>query len=100
MNSLINQGYGKNYPGNRNLFKFLMSDNNKDINDSYKMLKVIGIGAFGVVFTAINKKTKKRVAIKKVIKLLVYLSNLLNRFGKYSKTIFHMPRKSSEKSSY
>ena len=47
-----------------------------------------------------NKKTKKRVAIKKVIKLLVYLSNLLNRFGKYSKMIFLMPRKSSVKSSY
>lgn len=43
-----------------------MNDNDSDLNDKYKMLKVIGIGAFGVVFTAVNKKTRKRVAIKKV----------------------------------
>ena len=57
----------KNYRGGgKDLIKFLMNDNNKDIIEKFKILKVIGIGAFGVVFTAINKKTKKRVAIKKV----------------------------------
>ena len=71
MNSLWSQGYGKNFSGNstiRNLNRFLMNDNNQDIKGKYHIRRVIGIGAFGVVFTAINKKTKKKVAIKKVPK--------------------------------
>lgn len=43
-----------------------MNDNAKDLNENFDIKRVIGIGAFGVVFTAINKKTRKRVAIKKV----------------------------------
>ena len=68
-----------------------MKDNDKDLNSKYRMLKVIGIGDFGVVFTAVNKKTNKIVAIKKVInKFLIYT---LFRLEKSLKMIFHMPKK-------
>ena len=56
-----------------------MKDNTEELTGKYKMLKVIGIGAFGVVFTAINKKTKKMVAIKKVINWYFDLNFLLDQ---------------------
>ena len=55
-----------------NKMEFLMNDNKDDLKGKYKIQKIIGIGAFGVVFSAIDIKTNKKVAIKKVILLDTY----------------------------
>ena len=36
------------------------------IDDKYEVIKQIGSGAYGVVASAINRQTNKKVAIKKV----------------------------------
>lgn len=36
------------------------------VDEKYEIIKQIGSGAYGVVASAINKETKKKVAIKKV----------------------------------
>ena len=36
------------------------------IDDKYEIIKQIGSGAYGVVASAINRQTNKKVAIKKV----------------------------------
>jgi serine/threonine protein kinase len=90
MNSLRNQGFG-HHPGKRNLIKFLMKDNNEDIDAKYKIHNYIGMGAFGVVFSATDKKTKKRVAIKKV-NFWHQIYNYL-RLDKSFETIFPIQRR-------
>lgn len=36
------------------------------IDDKYEIIKQVGSGAYGVVASALNKQTNKKVAIKKV----------------------------------
>jgi mitogen-activated protein kinase 1/3 len=36
------------------------------IDDKYEIVKQVGSGAYGVVASALNKQTNKKVAIKKV----------------------------------
>lgn len=38
----------------------------KQVDDIYEPIKAIGRGAYGVVCSALNKKTGEKVAIKKV----------------------------------
>jgi mitogen-activated protein kinase 1/3 len=37
------------------------------IDDKYEIIKQVGSGAYGVVASALNKQTNKKVAIKKVL---------------------------------
>lgn len=37
------------------------------IDERYEVIKQVGSGAYGVVASALNKQTNKKVAIKKVI---------------------------------
>lgn len=36
------------------------------VDDKYEVIKQVGTGAYGVVASALNKQTNKKVAIKKV----------------------------------
>lgn len=37
------------------------------VDDKYELIKQVGSGAYGVVASALNRQTNKKVAIKKVI---------------------------------
>jgi Protein kinase domain. len=37
------------------------------VDEKYEFIKLIGVGAYGVVCSALNKKTGQKVAIKKVL---------------------------------
>lgn len=47
------------------------------IDDKYEIIKQVGSGAYGVVASAVNKQTNKKVAIKKVTFILFRSSMLL-----------------------
>lgn len=38
------------------------------IDDKYQIIKQVGSGAYGVVASALNRETNKKVAIKKVMR--------------------------------
>ena len=45
---------------------FVVSGTRFDVDEHYKLIKPIGHGAYGVVVSANNTKTKEKVAIKKI----------------------------------
>jgi len=53
----------KKIPG-KNIFK--AKDNIFIVDERYEFIKLIGIGAYGVVVSAYDKITKNKVAIKKI----------------------------------
>lgn len=44
------------------------------VDEKYEFIKLIGIGAYGVVCAATNKKNDSKVAIKKVKSIFLYIS--------------------------
>ncbi len=47
------------------------------IDDKYEVIKQVGSGAYGVVASALNKQTNKKVAIKKVF---IFNMQVINAF--------------------
>jgi len=45
------------------------------VDERYQYIKQIGYGAYGVVCSALDKKTNKKVAIKKVCHLILTVTN-------------------------
>ena len=54
------------------------------VDEKYQYIKQIGYGAYGVVCSALDKKTNKKVAIKKVAQIDLLLL-IVGRFQMLSK---------------
>lgn len=55
-------------PGEKGKHSFVVSGTTFTVDTHYEFIKQIGHGAYGVVCSAIDKKNKRKVAIKKVPK--------------------------------
>ena len=50
------------------MYSFAVSGTSFTVTKNYELIKPIGQGAYGVVVSALDKRTNKKVAIKKVTK--------------------------------
>lgn len=47
-------------------FSFSLKQTDKSIEDGFEKLLKIGEGSYGVVYSAVDRKTKRKVALKRI----------------------------------